>query len=80
MPQADSPPRPEMDDEDFDEEEMIYVGDADEVIEELEAENDYEMMDEDVVAIDDAITVFSKHESNRINFIFIYYHWLICII
>lgn len=66
MPQADSPPRPEMDDEDFDEEEMIYVGDADEVIEELEAENDYEMMDEDV-AIDDAITVFSKHESNRIN-------------
>ncbi|KAK0162756.1 hypothetical protein PV327_006507 [Microctonus hyperodae] len=63
MPQTDSPPRPEMDDEeDFDEEEMIYVGDADEVIEELEAEN-YEMMDEDV-AIDDAITVFSKHEKS----------------
>ncbi|KAK0159152.1 hypothetical protein PV328_010073 [Microctonus aethiopoides] len=65
MPEADSPPRPEMDDEeDFDEEEMIYVGDADEVIEELEAENDYEMMDEDAVAIDDAITVFSKHEKS----------------
>lgn len=63
MQSEDSPPQCEDQDEDFDEEEMIYVGDVDEVLDELEGGS--EQMEEEP---DDAMTVFNQHKSEYLYF------------
>lgn len=67
MINKDSPPSsPEME-ENLDEEDLIYVGDVDEILEVMERddENEDESMDEDEEQPPDqgdALTVFNKHE------------------
>ncbi|XP_011310639.1 angio-associated migratory cell protein [Fopius arisanus] len=61
MHSTETPPMSPGLEDDLDEEDMVYVGDVDEVIDSLE--NDGPMEDEDP-EVDDAITVFSSHHKS----------------
>lgn len=70
LEEEDSPPRPEMEEfaEDFDEEDMEYVGDLDEVLDDLDREEPDEEMEEEEPVSDDAVTIFTRHTGNLNNF------------
>lgn len=67
----DTPPSsPQMrDDEEFDEDDMVYIGDADEVLDALEAGSESEDEMEEVPIKDDAVRVFSTHEGTQSLFL-----------
>ncbi|XP_008543793.1 angio-associated migratory cell protein [Microplitis demolitor] len=64
MFQKDSPPRSNEFD-DFDENDMVYVDEIDEVID-LESDLQHDRMEEDELETDDAVTVFKHHKESVI--------------